>query len=99
MMACPVPTWPRCHNAFASPLNIEGYFENNQNSILVECRANLIKILMDRAWRKLAYRQKSRETRREVAMRRNMFCGAIAGVAALLTGWASGGAGAQTRTT
>src|SRR5580700_3440857 len=31
-------------------------------------------------------------------MRRNMFCGAIAGVAALLTGWAPGGAGAQTRT-
>jgi beta-lactamase superfamily II metal-dependent hydrolase len=32
-------------------------------------------------------------------MRRNMFCGAIAAVAALLTGWAPGGAGAQTRTT
>jgi competence protein ComEC len=31
-------------------------------------------------------------------MRRNTFCGAIAAVAALLTGWAPGGAGAQTRT-
>jgi hypothetical protein len=60
----PVPTGPHSHNAFASPLNIEGYFEDNQNSILVECHANLIKILMDRAWRKVAYRQKPREIRR-----------------------------------